>query len=182
MILLAAGLLGTASVLAASWKVANLVLVDTAASLLDAAEQQLGIDLRSTWALSVVRRSLEPLAITLALVGWLSTSLTVVGLEEQDLVKRLGVPLTGQPLGPGLHLHWPFPVDRVFRLPVQRVQTTTVGHDGKEGNGPENVLWAREHAANEYTLLLAMAGISSLWMLRFNFDCGGARALLASAE
>ena len=124
------------------------------ASILDAAEQQLGIDLRSTWALTVVRRSLEPLAITLALAGWLSTSLTVVGLEEQGLVERLGVPLTGQPLGPGLHLHWPFPVDRVFRLPVQRVQAIAVGHEGEEGNGPENVLWAREHAANEYTLLL----------------------------
>ena len=33
------------------------------ASILDAAERQLGIDLRSTWALTVVRRSLEPLVI-----------------------------------------------------------------------------------------------------------------------
>ncbi len=31
------------------------------ASVLDAAERQLGIDLRSTWALTVVRRSVEPL-------------------------------------------------------------------------------------------------------------------------
>jgi len=34
------------------------------------------------------------------------------------------------------------------------VQTTTVGHEGQEAEGPENVLWARQHAANEYTLLL----------------------------
>ena len=73
-------------------------------------------------ALTVVRRSLEPLAIGLCLVGWLSTSLTVVGIEEQGLVERLGVPVQGQPLMPGLHLHWPWPVDRVFRIPVQRVQ------------------------------------------------------------
>ena len=51
-------------------------------------------------------------------------------------------------------MHWPWPVDRVFRIPVQRVQTTTVGHEGEEAGGPENVLWARQHAANEYTLLL----------------------------
>ena len=49
-------------------------------------EAQLGIDLRSTWALTVVRRSLEPLLIGLCLVGWLSTSLTVVA-EEQGLVE-----------------------------------------------------------------------------------------------
>ena len=89
------------------------------ASILDTAERQLGIDLRSTWALTVVRRSLEPLIIGLCLLGWLSTSLTVVGLEEQGLVERLGVPVTGQPLRPGLHLHWPWPVDQVFRIPVQ---------------------------------------------------------------
>jgi regulator of protease activity HflC (stomatin/prohibitin superfamily) len=124
------------------------------ASVLDAAEQQLGIDIRSTWALTVVRRSLEPLAISLVLVGWLSTSLTVVGVEEQGLAERFGVPVSGAPLGPGLHVHLPFPIDRVVRLPVQHVQTASVGHEGEEGGGPENVLWAVEHAANEYTLVL----------------------------
>jgi regulator of protease activity HflC (stomatin/prohibitin superfamily) len=123
-------------------------------SVLDSAEQQLGIDLRSTWALTVVRRSVEPLVIGLCVLGWLSTSLTVVGVSEQGLVERLGVPVSGQPLEPGLHLHWPWPVDRVFRIPVQRVQVLTVGHEGEEAPGPENVLWAVEHAANEYTLLL----------------------------
>ena len=124
------------------------------ASVLDAAERQLGIDLRSTWALSVVRRSIEPLAMGLCLLAWLSTSVTVVRVDEQGLVERLGIPLGGQPLMPGLHLHWPWPVDRVLRIPVQHVQALTVGHEGQEEGGPENVLWAREHALNEYTLLL----------------------------
>lgn len=124
------------------------------ASILDSAEAQLGIDLRSTWALTVIRRSLEPLVIGLFLLAWLSTSLTVVGVEEQGLVERLGVPVGGGPLSPGIHLHWPWPVDRVFRVPVKRVEALAVGHEGEEGGGPENVLWAVEHAANEYTLLL----------------------------
>ena len=71
------------------------------ASILDAGERQLGIDLRSTWALTVVRRSLEPLVIGLFFVGWLSTSLTVVGVDEQGLVERLGVPVGGQPSDAG---------------------------------------------------------------------------------
>jgi membrane protease subunit HflK len=124
------------------------------ASVLDAGEQQLGIDLRSTWALTIVRNSVEPLIIGLCLAGWLSTSLTVVGVEEQGLVERLGVPVAGAPLSPGLHLHWPWPIDQVFRIPVMRVQVLTVGHEGEENGGPEDVLWARQHAANEYTLLL----------------------------
>lgn len=124
------------------------------ASVLDSAERQLGIDLRSTWAFTVVRRSLEPLAVGLVFLGWLSTSLTVVGVQEQGLVERLGVPVPGDPLTAGLHAHWPWPVDKVFRIPVQRVEAIEVGHEGSEAAGPENVLWAVEHAANEYTLLL----------------------------
>jgi regulator of protease activity HflC (stomatin/prohibitin superfamily) len=123
-------------------------------SALDAAERQLGIDLRSTWALTVIRRSAEPLVVGLCVVGWLSTALTVVGLDEQGLVERLGVPVAGTPLAPGLHLHWPWPFGRVALIPVRRVQTLHVGHEGEEEQGPEDVLWARQHAKSEYTLLL----------------------------
>ena len=102
------------------------------ASLMDGAQAQLGIDLRSTWALAVVRHSLEPLVVGLALVGWLTTSLTVVGVDEQGLVERFGVPVPGDPLAPGLHVHLPWPADRVFRIAVERVQSITVGHEGQE--------------------------------------------------
>lgn len=123
-------------------------------SVLDTGERQLGIDLRSTWAVEVVRRSIVPIILGLIFVGWLSTTLTVVGVEEQGLVETLGVPAQGQPLGPGLHLHWPWPIDNVYRISVQRIQSLTVGHEGEEEGGPENVLWAVQHAANEFTLVL----------------------------
>ena len=124
------------------------------ASALDAAEQQLGIDLRSTWALLLVRRALEPLVLCLCLRGWLSSAVTVVGVKEQDLVERFGRPHGVEPLHPGLHVHLPWPVDRVTRVPVERIQTVQVGHEGDEKEGPEDVLWAVAHAPNEYTLLL----------------------------
>jgi regulator of protease activity HflC (stomatin/prohibitin superfamily) len=124
------------------------------ASVLDSAERQLGIDLRSTWALTVVRRGFEPLVIALFLVGWLSTSLTVIGVEQQGLVERLGVPVGGPPLAAGLHVHWPWPVDRIYRVPVRRVRALSVGKPTEEEGGPENVLWSVEHAPDEYTLVL----------------------------
>ena len=124
------------------------------ASILDVARRQLGIDLRSTWALDVVRRTAEPLLVALGVIAWLSTALTVLRVEEQGLVERLGVPLAGAPLASGLHVHWPWPIDRVVRVPVRRVQTLTVGHEGAEESGPEDVLWARQHGKTEYTLLL----------------------------
>ena len=123
-------------------------------SALDSAERQFGIDLRSTWALAFLRQSVEPFVIVLCLVGWLSTTLTVVGVDEQALLERFGVPVAGDPLQPGLHVHWPWPIDRALRMPVLRVQALGVGHEGEERGGPEDVLWARQHAENEYTLLL----------------------------
>jgi membrane protease subunit HflK len=125
------------------------------ASLLDAAQRQLGIDLRSTWALSVVRRGLWPALGGLLLLGWFLTALTVVGPDAQGLVEHFGVLDRGPPLGPGLHLHWPWPVDRVFVLSVRTVRTLHIGHEAQAmEKGPEDVLWARQHAAHEYTLLL----------------------------
>ncbi len=124
------------------------------ASILDAGEAQLGIDLRSTWALTIVRTSFEPLLLSLVLAGWLSTSLTVIGVDERGLVERFGVSVSGAALAPGLHVHWPWPIDKIARIPVLRVQAVQVGHEGEEDGGPENVFWAVEHAPNEYTLLL----------------------------
>jgi membrane protease subunit HflK len=127
---------------------------NTLGSILDAGQRQLGIDLRSTWAVTIVRHSVEPLVISLCLLAWLTTSLTVVGVQEQGLVERLGKAVGGPTLGPGIHLHWPWPVDKVYRLPMERVQSVQVGHEGEEKEGPENVLWGVAHAPNEYTLLL----------------------------
>jgi regulator of protease activity HflC (stomatin/prohibitin superfamily) len=124
------------------------------ASVLDSAQRQLGIDLRSSWALTIVRRSAEPLFIALCVIGWLSSAVTVIGLDEQGILERLGVPLAGAPLAPGLNLHWPWPIDQVARISVRRVETLAVGHEGEIEAGPENVLWARQHGNTEYTLLL----------------------------
>jgi regulator of protease activity HflC (stomatin/prohibitin superfamily) len=122
------------------------------ASILDSVETQLGIDLRSTWALSVIRKSFEPVIFGLLFLSWLSTSISIIGVQENGLVERFGAPV--KQLTPGIHIHWPWPIDRAFRIPLQQVQVLTVGHEGSEGGGPEDVIWASEHAPNEYTLLL----------------------------
>ena len=124
------------------------------AGALDAAEEQLGIDLRSTWALAVVRRYVQPLVLGLCVLGWLSTSFTVIATGQAGLLERFGVAADGPPLEPGIHVHWPWPIDRVIPIDASRVRTSSIGHEGEEAPGPENVLWAKQHAKNEYTLVL----------------------------
>lgn len=119
-----------------------------------------GIDLRSTWALTFLRRSLEPLAVGLAVAGWLSTGLVMVHPWETGVRVRLGRPIPGE-VAPGLHLALPWPLESVVRVPTARVLAMPIGHelpeDGaeeeEEEEGPEDVLWARSHG-EEYTLLL----------------------------
>ena len=125
-------------------------------SILDATEGFLGVDLRGSWALRVVREGAEPLAITALFVGWLGTSFTQVHLYEQGIVERFGRMLPGALLEPGLHVHLPWPIDRVRREPTARVLTIPIGHEGTEpaNAGPENVLWARQHESNEFMFLL----------------------------
>ena len=123
------------------------------ASLLDTAQDELGIDLRSTWALTVARRFAQPLVLALCVLGWLSTAVTVVATDEVGLVERFGTVVDGPALAPGIHVHWPWPIDRVRAVGATRVRAVAIGHDGAPAASAD-VLWARQHSANEYTQLL----------------------------
>jgi regulator of protease activity HflC (stomatin/prohibitin superfamily) len=134
--------------------------VNPLASIGDSIQEGLGIDLRTTWAIQVVRTALEPMAFMVLALGWLTTGLVRVGPEEAAIHERLGVPLGREAVGPGLHLVAPWPIDRLRRVPLKRVHTMLIGEEeeeeeeGEEHEGPEDTLWARMHAESEYTLLL----------------------------
>ena len=119
--------------------------------LAELAEQRLGLSLRSTWAITFVRRSARVLLVSLIGLVWLSTTLAVVGPQEQGIRLRFGGLVSRMPVGPGLHLKWPWPLEAVDRYPVTRVQTLALGYAGPP---KDSLLWARTHAGEEYQLLL----------------------------
>ena len=119
------------------------------ASVLDAAQRQLGIDLRSTWALTVVRRSAEPLLVGLGAIGWLSTSVTVVGRRGAGARRATRRSDGGRSARPGAASALAV-ADRPRRRasPSGACRPCTVGHEGEEEAGPEDVLWARQHGGD----------------------------------
>jgi regulator of protease activity HflC (stomatin/prohibitin superfamily) len=121
------------------------------AVLAEGAERRLGLTLRSTWALTVLRRALGPAALAAALVAWGATALVVIGPEEQGLRFRLGRLSSPSPLEPGLAVTLPWPLEVVERLPVRRAQTLPLGYAGLRKAA---LLWAEGHAGEEYRLLL----------------------------
>ena len=154
------------------------------AGAFDVLDDLLGIDIRSSWALTFVRRSLSPLAVAVVGLGWLSTGLSMVHPDEHAVKERFGRPVDGEALGPGLHVMVPWPVDRLRRVSTGQVRRITIGHEPEDElpvelaaaldpgdaadeadedalagaqtgeDGPESRLWARQHADEEYTLLL----------------------------
>lgn len=121
------------------------------AGVADAAERELGLSLRSAWALGFVLRRLPALALAMTLVLWLSTALVVVAPDEQGVRLRFGRLASPDPVEPGLHVAWPWPVEAIERYPVRRTQTLSLGYTGPQKS---SLLWAQTHASEEYTLLL----------------------------
>ena len=114
--------------------------------------EQFGIDVPRAWALQFVRRALPRVAAALVVVGWLSTALQQVGVDEQALHLRLGRQVRDSPLESGLHVVLPWPVDEVRRAPTRRTLQLTLGYRGETLD--DSLLWTSRHAVDESTLLL----------------------------
>ena len=66
------------------------------------------------------------LIVGLGLVGWLSTSIYKVQPEEQGVVLRFGKWV--DTVGPGLHFHWPYPIETVLLPKVTQINPIQLGN------------------------------------------------------
>ncbi len=122
------------------------------ASALDWMQQRFAVDLRSTWALAVVRQSLIPVASGLLLLAWLTTAVVTIDTFQVGLQERFGNPVSSRALQPGIHIKAPWPIDRIHRVETSRVRSMTLGFAGPRVGA--SLLWTKQHAAEEYNLLL----------------------------
>ena len=83
-----------------------------------------------------------------AVLAYGSTALYTVGPHQQAVVERFGRVLdASQPAGPGLHGKLPWPIDRVYRAPSQRVRHLAVGNQARDVSVP--LIWTRQHGTDE---------------------------------
>lgn len=122
------------------------------ASLFHTLTESFGLDLRGAWALTFMRRALGPLVLALGFCGWIATSFVMIDTHERGVLERFGRRTPeAQPLEPGLHLVWPWPVSKVRRVATDRVASMPIGYRGMDREAP--MLWDTEHAEEEYLLL-----------------------------
>ena len=90
-------------------------------------------------------------ALTVILL-WIQSAFLVVEPSDKVIIERLGRPINLEnPLGPGWHTKYPWPIDRAVVIPVERVRQVNIGYT-KELNDPY-ILWQIPHHEQEYQLV-----------------------------
>lgn len=102
---------------------------------------------------SAAPRLLRAAPFALAAV-WAASGLRMIDPQEVGLVQRFGQHVGGE-LGPGLHLRWPWPVDRVTRVEPDRLRMAAVGSPREAGAGETGAAasyeWNVRHAGFDDT-------------------------------
>jgi regulator of protease activity HflC (stomatin/prohibitin superfamily) len=105
----------------------------------------------------MLRRTLLPLLLAICSIVYLMSCFVFLQPEEAGVLERFGKPVEGKwHLESGFHLKWPWPVERVRRLPANRLLTAYVGaemHPDEER--PQFILWTRPHYLEEKSFVVA---------------------------
>src|ERR1035441_5718526 len=128
-------------------------LITTAAQALD---YQFGFKVSETWFYRFFEKALVWLLLLQVGALMLSTCFVFIDAGEQGLLEHFGKRVeTRSLLGPGAHLKWPWPIDKVYRFRTEQLQTFHVGFAEEEGQERERfVLWSQGHR-NETNFLVA---------------------------
>jgi regulator of protease activity HflC (stomatin/prohibitin superfamily) len=135
-------------------------LITTAAQALD---YQFGFKVSDTWFYRFFEKAFGWLLLMQFGALLLFTMIVVIQPGEQALLERWGKPVEGRPvLGPGLHVKWFWPVDKVYRFQTEQIQSFVVGSVPEEKRESRVVLWTVSHSKEENFLVanLNQAGIA----------------------
>src|SRR6266404_3295782 len=127
-------------------------LITTAAQALD---YQFGFKVSETWFYRFFEKALGVLLLAQVSALLLSTSVVFIDAGEQGVLERFGHPVGGRTLlGPGAHLKWPWPIDKVYRFQTEQIQSFDVGFtpDPARENDPV-VTWTVAHTKEENFLV-----------------------------
>lgn len=142
--------------------------LDPRRALAEGLKERYGIDWSQSVALRLAAQAMPPLLLALALLAWLSTSLSVLGVAERGICTTNGMPV--RVLGPGLHLHLPWPFGAVRRLElgvVHRIELTDrAPSDGTplpaadaEPDADSDRVWERAHPQDQLFLVPGGDGV-----------------------
>jgi regulator of protease activity HflC (stomatin/prohibitin superfamily) len=132
-------------------------LFTTAAQTLD---YQFGFKVSETWFFQAAQKNLAALLLIQFAVLLLSTTVVFVGVGEQAVREHFGKPQAT--LGPGAHLKWPWPADKIYRFRTEQIQSFAVGYTpDAQTEAANTVLWTISHNKEENFLVANRAAATA---------------------
>ncbi|MCC6679311.1 MAG: hypothetical protein IT445_00260 [Phycisphaeraceae bacterium] len=114
---------------------------------------QFGFEISASWFYRLLSKAITPLIVlgVLVLVGL--SSLVIVGPHQNAVITRFGAFESVQP--PGAHFKLPWPIDRVEKYDVYKVQSIDVATGELQELKPDvAILWTNQHAGEEKTFFV----------------------------
>jgi len=109
------------------------------------------VSIKSLYTIRYTLKILPGLALAFIFILFLSTSVFVVQPHQQAAVYHFGKLTSSSIKDPGLHIKFPWPVDKTEIYDVRRAASMQIGY---ESSGTANFLWTQKHDIGEYMLLL----------------------------
>ncbi len=131
--------------------------------LLEKIEHHLGVDLSQIQSFKIIKRLCLPILGSVALLGWLSSSLINISLQQRGVYERTGQPVAV--LKPGLHLGLPWPLGKIRLVEygaVHELQTSDMPDhreqleiDRAEAPAPQSSwrLWDTSHPGDQSQMI-----------------------------
>jgi membrane protease subunit HflK len=125
-------------------------LIKTAGQALD---YQFGFKVSETWFYRFFEKALAWIVLLQVAALFLSTTMVFIDPGEQALLEHFGQPAKAI-LGPGGHLKWPWPIDKVYRYRTEQIQSFIVGSQPDPALANQTtILWTVAHAKEENFLV-----------------------------
>ena len=123
----------------------------------DSLDYQFGFQISRTGIYLVLRKAIIPALMVWAAVLWLFTCITEVNPGEIGIREVFGaVNRESAPLDAGIHFKWPWPCERILRVPVKNVQEATLGSVLNPGQNAKVILWTGDNYQHENKFLVAV--------------------------
>ncbi len=113
---------------------------------------QFGFEISRSWFYMLMSRSITPLLASGLGILLLIGSIVIVEPQQQAVITTFGA-MRGEPVGPGLHLKWPWPIGGVQRYDVGRIQVARVGSYQKLKEDTA-ILWTNVHVDGKEEYLI----------------------------
>ena len=127
-------------------------------------DYQFGFQISEARFYRFFERTFIPFAVLMVVLFWLMTTIIVIRPEENGIRERFGAVVSEAPLEPGLYVKLPWPLARIVRFPVERIQEITVGYipaeDGDAEIDARVIVWDQQHNKEETVYIVPNPHVS----------------------